>query len=298
MPNMSGLIMRQTVNAEEIAAIEQLIAVCNAYEHLKMRVFIRMLQERPGTSTNDFLYYDDDGSLIGYLCLTTWGEVEKELMAIVDPAHRRKGIFRLLLEKARQEFVAEGGKYFTIVCERTSQSGAATMKAMRIALNFSEHEMHLGTFKAKNTFDDRLTFRQATTGDVDAVAKILMEDDVSEESAHAIVARWLQDGKNRIYLATLGGQDLGCDEPVGTLRLEDMGRANELGIYGFVVRPDYRGKGYGRQMLEECIRIARANGPVDVMLDVDASNTRAFNLYHSAGFEIKTTYDYYHFEVL
>lgn len=295
---MSGLVMRQTLNAGELAAIEQLITVCNKHEQLHMRVLMSMLRERPGTSTNDFLYYADDGSLVGYLCLTTWGDVEKELVAMVHPAQRRKGIFRRMLEKARQQFAAAGGKYLTIVCEHTSQSGAATMKAMQIPLDFSEHEMHLGTFKAKNVFDDRLTFRQATTNDIDAVAKILMEDNVSEESAHAIVARWLQDGKNRVYLTTLGGLDLGCDEPIGTLRLEDMGRTNELGIYGFVIRPEYRGRGYGRQMLEECIRVARAKGPVDVMLDVDATNTRAFNLYASAGFEIKTTYDYYHFEVV
>src|SRR5690349_4612764 len=108
---MSGLVTRQTLNAEEIAAVGQLIAICNEYEHLHMRVLMSMLRERPGMSTNDFLYYGDDGSLVGYLCLTTWGDVEKEVVAMVHPTQRRKGIFRLMLEKARQEFVASGGKY-------------------------------------------------------------------------------------------------------------------------------------------------------------------------------------------
>jgi ribosomal protein S18 acetylase RimI-like enzyme len=75
------------------------------------------------------------------------------------------------------------------------------------------------------------------------------------------------------------------------LRLDDMG--DQVGIYAFEVRLGYRGLGYGRQMLEEAIRIIRAGTQKTIMLDVETDNTNAIGLYLSCGFEVKTTYDYY-----
>lgn len=294
---MAALITQETLSDAEITQIERLIAICNAYEHLRMRVLMPMIRERPGGTTNDFLYYAEDGTLIGYLCLSQYGESEKEVVAMVHPEHRRQGIFRSLLEKAREVFVSNGGKYLTIVCERSSQSGQATMKAMRIPLNFSEHEMVLGTFTPKNVFDDRLTFRQATMADQEALVKIFMSDGLAEDTANNMITHRMNEKGNRFYLATLGGFDLGCDEPIGTLRLEDYGIDNEFGLYGFVIRPEYQGRGYGRQMLEETIRIVQAEGTQNLMLDVDTSNERALHLYQSVGFTVRTTYDYYNYEV-
>ena len=67
----------------------------------------------------------------------------------------------------------------------------------------------------------------------------------------------------------------------------------EIGIYGFIVRPDYRGQGYGRQMLEEAIRTIQFRSSKGIMLDVDTNNTNAIGLYRSCGFEVRATYAYY-----
>jgi ribosomal protein S18 acetylase RimI-like enzyme len=293
---MSGIVTRQTLTAEEIASIQRLAAACDEYEHLHIRILMSMLRNRPGTKTNDFLYYTDDSMLAGYLCLENFGEKEKELMAMVHPDYRRKGIFTALLARAKEVFASEGGKLFVLVCERASSSGQAVMKTLPVVLDHAEHEMLLGTFKPRNIFDDRLLFRRAMAWDTDKLIEILGED-IGEEQARKHVIKRLQEPTQRFYIATLGGQDLGCDEPVGTLRLEDLGRENELGIYGFVIRSEYRGRGYGRQMLEETIRAVQAEGQRGLMLDVDVDNANALGLYLSCGFEITTTYVYYDLEV-
>ncbi|HEY6543035.1 MAG TPA: GNAT family N-acetyltransferase, partial [Ktedonobacteraceae bacterium] len=58
-----------------------------------------------------------------------------------------------------------------------------------------------------------------------------------------------------------------------------------------------RGLGYGREILEQLIHIAREASHKPVMLDVETDNTNAVGLYLSCGFEIKTTYDYYELRV-
>ena len=74
--------------------------------------------------------------------------------------------------------------------------------------------------------------------------------------------------------------------------------SEQVGIYAFEVRLGYRGRGYGRQMLEEAIRTIRAETQKRIMLDVETDNTDAIGLYQSCGFEIKTTYDYYDLKFL
>ena len=50
------------------------------------------------------------------------------------------------------------------------------------------------------------------------------------------------------------------------------------------VAPNYEGCGYGRVLLSELIREARARGAERLFLEVRESNRRAIHLYESAGF--------------
>ncbi|MBV9227977.1 MAG: GNAT family N-acetyltransferase, partial [Chloroflexi bacterium] len=69
------------------------------------------------------------------------------------------------------------------------------------------------------------------------------------------------------------------------------------GIYGFGILPDYRGRSYGRQMLEETIRTIRSQSQKTITISVDTTNTNALGLYLSCGFEIKATYGYYAMDI-
>jgi ribosomal protein S18 acetylase RimI-like enzyme len=106
----------------------------------------------------------------------------------------------------------------------------------------------------------------------------------------------LPETSSQYYLATFGEETLGCREPVASLRVEDRG--DEIGIYSFGVLPDYRGRGYGRQMLEEVILTVHNSTKAGdetqprIMLDVHTNNSAAVALYRSCGFQVKTTYDH------
>jgi ribosomal protein S18 acetylase RimI-like enzyme len=286
-----GLITKQTLTDTELTEIEQLGHICDNYENLHVRIDWIKLRPQGGDETNDFLYYED-GILVGYLVVDAYGTEEVELTGMVHPDYRRKRIFTTLLTAAKQECRGRGVRKLVLVCEQSSRSGQAFIATSGAHHDFSEYRMVLETFREKKVFDDRLFFREAYQSDLEALVTILIDgsDDTVEE-----VKSYIREGFNEpychFYLATFGEASLGCKEPIGCLRLYDM--ADEVGIYGFVVRPEYRGRGYGRQMLEETIRTIQAGSQKRIMLEVDTGNANAIGLYRSSGFKETTTYGYY-----
>lgn len=288
----SGLVQKSKLTEMEVQEVEQLVDICNRYENLYLHGFRESLIGRSGFEAGDFLYYQD-GRLVGCLCLDDWQFEEKEIMVgVVHPDYRRRGIGQTLLTAAQRECISRGAQGLVLACEHTSSSGKAFIEAVGAQYKFSEHYMRLQELRESNTFDDRLYVRPAGIDDLDALVKVRAGSfEMPLEAAHQVVLLRLRQPYWQYYLALFGEENLGCEEPVGLLRLSDM--QQEIGIYGFGVLPDYRGRGYGRQILEEVIRTARAKSQKAISLDVDVSNEIALGLYRSCGFQIRATYDYY-----
>lgn len=287
-----NLVKKRTLTTEELVAIQQLTEICNRHDELYMRLDWNLLANRSGAEVSDFLYYQND-ELVGYLMAYGFGNDERELTGMVHPAQRRQGIAHTLLQVAQEEYTGHGVHELLLICEQRSTSGKAFVKSVGARHSFSEHEMVLTHFQPRNQFDDRLAIRQADNDDIPALATIMAATEGSlVEVEEPVIQQRIQDPVNRYYIAIFGDNEVGCHEPVGMLRLNEM--HDEIGIYSFAVIPDYQGRGYGRQMLEEAIYAVRADhNQKTIMLDVDVANERAFRLYHSCGFDIKTTYDYY-----
>lgn len=279
-----GLVKKQSLTGAEVSAIEQLISICNNYEGLHMRIDSGALRQRQGDEANDFLYYTDN-MLVGYLNIESWGSRDREITGMVHPDYRRRSIFSSLLAAAQEACRLRDVRKMILVCEHASQSGQAFVRALGAQHEFSEHEMVLGTFRERRNIHKGLDIREANRNDLNAIISILATDSGNVESISRWITKLFDDSSSRFYLATLDGKPLGC------LRLDDM--RDQVGIYAFEVRLGYRGRGYGRQMLEEVIRAIRAESQKRIMLDVETDNTNAIGLYLSCGFEIKTTYDYY-----
>lgn len=293
-----GIFAKQTLTKDEITAIQQLAAICNAFEGLHMPLSTSaMLEQRSGNETLDFLHYEQ-GQLVGYVGLDNYGTKQKELVGMVHPDYRRRGIGTQLLQAAKEEGRHSGIEELVLTCEHSSTSGTTFVKNIHAHLSYAEHEMVLGVFKERPIFDERLTFREAMSqDDLEMIVSIMAASmEGSTEHAREHVMNMAKQLNQYFYLMTFGGTSVGCDEPIGSLRLDAM--EGRTGIYGFVVRPEYRGQGYGRQLLQEVIRIIHNEGSQEIMLDIDVHNTNTLSLYLSCGFEIKTTYDYYNLEVV
>lgn len=288
--NKQGLVTKQILNPGEIAEISRLIEICNEHDGLRMRIGLEMLRDRPGDEANDFLYYVD-GQLVGYLEVESYGRKEKELTGMVHPDFRCQGIFTTLFTVAKEGLHQRGVQKLIVVCEHKSESGRAFLATTGAELAYAEHEMWLGTFHERGRRSEGLSMRRAYAGDIDTIVSFLATDSGNFEG----VKEWVTELMGKpdafwFFLATLNGQ------PLGTVRLDFMEEV--IGIYAFEVRLGYRGLGYGREMLEQLIHIARAESNKPIMLDVETDNTNAAGLYLSCGFEVKTTYDYYELNLL
>ena len=109
---IQSLVKKQTLTETEVTAIEQLIATCNNYEGLHMRLDVGALRQRQGNETNDFLYFED-GILAGYLFVEGWGGRDREVAGMVHPNYRRSGIFSSLLAAAKEECLQRNVKRMT-----------------------------------------------------------------------------------------------------------------------------------------------------------------------------------------
>ena len=288
-----GLFAKHFLTAHEMAELEQLTALCDARENLRMRLDYNML-DLPTLPTDDlFLFYRND-ALLGCLLLDRYHSDMKEVTGMVHPDFRRQGIFRTLLAAAGKECQSRGITRLLFICEATSLSGQAFLQHIGARREFAEHRMVLQNFQPRFQYDDHLLFREALLDDLEELSVILAADfGNSKERARQHLLRAFERPNQRFYIATYGGEDVGCTEPVGTLRVEEM--PAERGIYGLFVRPEYRGRGHGRQILEETIATLRARSQKPIMLEVDTNNFTALNLYRSLGFVIERTYEYYGF---
>jgi ribosomal protein S18 acetylase RimI-like enzyme len=279
------------LGTEALAAVRQLVEACEAAEPAPVRIPWGMLQQRPGLTPLDFCCYLD-GTLAGYLFMDQYDPKERETVILVHPAYRRRGIAHALLKAAYEQCQRAGVEQIILICERRAVAGKAFVEHFQARFAWAEHEMVLGEFQPRDGYASKITFRPAEPGDFDAMVAIQADSfDEPADQVRERLLRHLQEQTDRIYVATVAsGQDANT-ALVGMLRLTAEGQ--ETGIYGLGVAPAYQGHGYGRQLVEEAIRAARATNPEEpIMLDVDESNTRAFNLYLSCGFKVRATYDY------
>jgi GNAT superfamily N-acetyltransferase len=86
----------------------------------------------------------------------------------------------------------------------------------------------------------------------------------------------------RIYCAVDNGRVIGMVSTLFTVSTAEGGRA--VWLEDFIVRPEWRGKGVGRLLLEVATRAAKAEGCGRVTLLTDPTNTRAIRFYARAGF--------------
>lgn len=283
--NANGLVTKYGLGEADLAAIEQLAAVCDKHDQASMRLNWGSLRRRPSDEANDFLYYQD-GALVGALALYAFGPSEAETSGMVHPSYRRRGIFRELVDAAVAELRRRGTPKLIFFCDHQSQAARPALEALGAQYGYSEHKMLLRDARLPAAFDPDLRFGQAESADLKDVVRIIANAfGMNEADMLAEAEKNSSSGKHQYYIGKLGGT------PIGALSMQING--GQAGIYGFGVWPEYRGRGYGRQILARAIQAALAAGATSVILEVAPENDRALGLYQSVGFEETNRYDYY-----
>jgi len=101
--------------------------------------------------------------------------------------------------------------------------------------------------------------------------------------AAAVEGGVADDGRALILLAREGDRPVGVAFLSFQWTLERGGRV--MWLEELYVLPERRGQGTGQRLLEAALEAARARGCLAVELEVEASHSRAANLYARAGFQ-------------
>ncbi len=285
---LHGIMTKDVLSEEDLGKVRDLADTCNAHEGLDLKLNWELMRARSGGRSSDFLYYDH-GVLVGYLALDGFGE-KLELTGMVHPGFRRRGVFSTLLDVAVRECEARRPARLLLVCERKSASGQAFVASTIARYDFSEYHLELDAQSGPRPDADGLPFRLADLRDIGALVRL----DVvcfggGEDAVRERVTRDLENPASRYYVVEREGEAIG---KIG-VALEDGGAY----VRGVGVLPEYRGRGYGRRMLEATIDAMVAENRTSLALDVVCENSGALSLYLACGFQVTNCYDYYEYDL-
>ncbi|ARU60715.1 hypothetical protein CBW65_06155 [Tumebacillus avium] len=270
---------------EETADVARLEQLCNDAENMNLRIGTEYFSDRPGDKPFDFLYYED-GHLLGYLCWFTLDGKEAEIMGMVHPDHRRRGIFTKLLQAADQEMRLHGIESLLYVVNAKSRSGEAFAEHLGAAYRNAEYSMTLRDFQPPTTRHDALHLRTATSADFEFMVACSSQAFGDPEDWTRDLLTRTAGPKRTAYIAERDGTPIAM---IRVLRSE----AAIADIHGFAVLPAVQGHGYGRQILADTVQLLLQEGRTGINLDVVTENERALRLYESVGFEVSSAFRYY-----
>lgn len=272
---------------QQLDSIAHLADICNEHDGLDLKLNWDNLRSRPPDATNDFLYYNEQGALVGYLAIFSFNPREAEISGMVHPAYRRRGIFRRLLDAARAECKRRGIPALLLIAEQASTAGLAFVRSLPVSYDHAEYKMVLDELKIPERYSTEVQFRPATLVDIPAMKHITASAfDQSEDDVNWYTERIMKDSPTRHFFVGVVGETV-----VG--KIDIVFDEQEAFIYGFAVAAEYQGRGYGRTILAHTVQEILAQGQRHIALEVETQNERALGLYQSCGFRVTGCYQYY-----
>ncbi len=279
-----AILQSNSLTGEQIAQVRTLEAVCARSDGAEARISLDNGINAERDMDSFFLLYEHD-TLLGLVSVFAPTKDVAEISACVHPAHRLRGYFRRLLERASAEVSKYGYKKLLLVHEASTQDGKAVAQKWNLAVEHSEYRLRF-TDAASFRGARKLTVRPAREEDMAAMVGVSIDAfEESEEDARRQIEKGFRDPTRKNYIALADGETVGiCG--VSTADPEQY-------LFGIGVASNRRGKGYGRDMLEQVISLLRSESDRVIELEVDSENARAFQLYITSGFEVRSQYDYY-----
>ena len=283
MNNNMFFKLKENLNNNDFNDINDLKSICFVHDNTNLKIEIdyklsNVAKNNDKTSSiiNEFMLYDEN-KLIGYAGICDFGGEEIEVNGMVHPDYRRKGIFTRLFSLLKDEFNKRDNKAMLLLSDNNSVSGIEFIKNMTDDFSHSEYDMNLDMDATQNESFDNLIFRKALIGDINKIKEANFEffsvNDIEDISSGIT---YLLETDNII---------------IGKVRLEAID--NNGGIYGLEILPEYRGNGYGRELLILSIKKLKESNVKIINLQVETDNKNALNLYKSCGFKENYTMDYY-----
>lgn len=282
--------LKENLDKNDYTDINNLKNICIDYDktYLKLEIDYKLNNADKSSENlnliNEFMFYEGN-ILVGYVGICSFGGDVLEVNGMVHPDFRRKGIFTRLFSLVKYEFTKRDINEMLLLCDNNSIGGIEFIKSCCKDYHHSEYDMNLDMDET-HKLNYNLVFRQATHEDVKRIEKENFEF-FYEYELEGIYGneKYSCDLSNCTYVIEVDNVVIGKSR----LEIND----NIGGIYGLEVLPNFRGKGYGRELLIQSIKKLKESNVKSITLQVESNNKNALNLYKSCGFKENYTMDYY-----
>lgn len=267
---------------KEVHHLEQ---ICQDHDNLKGSIFVDTSMNFSQEMNSIFLMYNGD-QLISILTIFVPTAHEAEITALTLPSQRGKGHFTELLSKAVGELIKYEIPEVLFVVESQSISGKHVIPHLGAHYDFTAYSLRYNTSKYVPLAKSRLKHLKPREKDLKPLTDISMrifED--SYEDTHGVIVDIFHSKSRDQYLGLMNDEIIG----IGSSSRD----GNEASIFAFGVKPEFRNKGYGYELLHLIVEQLTQSGVQEIVIEVDSDNTDAFNLYQKFGFKIETAYEYY-----
>lgn len=284
--------LKEKLDQKDYTDINNLQKLCSELDQttlkLELDYKLRRAEGLNGSlnNINEFMYYDET-DLIGYIGICHFGGNVIEVNGMVHPEYRRRGVYRKLFSLVKDEWGKRKAQKMLLLSDNNSLSGLGFIKYSSAANHdHSEYEMFFRSNPKQDLDLNNVVLRKATNHDAKEIAwqnSVYFEIEYEEEDL--LMPEEEEKCGTSIYLAEVD------NIVIGKVHLEI--REGVGGIYGLGVLPEYRNKGYGREILTRAMEEFKEKNLIDIMLQVTVKNKSALKLYCSCGFEVTSTMDYY-----
>lgn len=287
-----SIILKEKIDKKDYDEIKKLEKLCAERDdvsfklELEYKLSSRKASGRWTGSINDIMFYDGS-DLKGYIGISDFGGNALEVNGMVHPDYRNMGIFSKLFSLAEDEWRKRKQPEMLLLSDGSSASGIGFIKKACDEYDHSEYDMVLNMGAEQKSGPRSNKLRRASRGDY---AEIARQDKIyfgpgQDDDTQAFEQKYNENNGSFTYMAETG------DKVTGKVRIEINEGAG--GIYGLGVLPEYRGRGFGREILTMAIEKLKEMGAHKIVLQVEINNKNALNLYKSCGFEVNYVMDYY-----
>ncbi len=277
------------LNEEQKLEIENLVLECLLADGLERTLYLSNDMNFYENLDSFYLLYDNK-KLVSVLTIFEPLETEAEISAYTLPKERNKGYFNALLDYAEEELVGFDIVHIIFVIEPASVSGINALNAYQASYIKSEYLLIMDNTEWKHSKDSyqSIELRELQPQNVTEAANLsAVIFGTNPEEDLILLNNTLPSKQVESYCAYIFNNMIGvCNVNYGT---------HNACIFGFGISPEYQEKGYGKSLLNLLIAKITAHKTRYITLEVGSENQRAFSLYKSAGFQIKTQYDYYEY---
>lgn len=270
------------MNTKQLALLDQLCIDCSHRDGNLIPIYRHLLSQRRSTPCN-ILYYHGD-QLIGFLSIFFFYLDACEIIVMVSPAHRKKGVATRMLKHA--DSILKSHPVKTLIFPSPSGLNDTWLTKKGFYYQISEFEMQRIEQDPISLGHCSLTIRDATVNDIPTLCD--MDSACFPKQSPFPSLRFqelLQDPHYKVLIAIKEGI------PIGKAHMAE--RQDKIIFTDIAVLPDYQGRGYGSYLLGYCINLCLASQHQTMSLNVETTNQQALALYFRQGFKVTNAYDYW-----